>query len=573
MAEEAGVALRSRARRRTRDLAAALIGALAFLLVCGPGVLWPTRIAWLATGDPAMFYLGWSFFRRSPWTWPPSANPDYGLELASSIFFADAIPLLALSMKTIAPAGGPWQYFGIWLLVCFALQGLLAGRLAALYTPSRLAQLLAAALFCFAPIFLWRLHGHYALNAHWLLLAGLWLCLRPLPSSARAWRAWALLVAAAALIHAYLLAMVLALWAADLVRRAIFLRPRRVTLTVIEPGAAVLAAASALWLGGFFALPGGVDVAGGFGFYRANLLSPLDSDGWSFVWPDVGGGAGDYEGFAFLGSGVLLLVLAALTGRAAAVRRDGRAAGPTAERWPLAAVLVVLVLFALSHRWAFGPWEVAVLPLPAPLARAGALLRSSGRMLWPAVYVLMLWGVVAVVRALPGRSGCAVVALATALQAVDTAPGWRRAAAAFAETGTSWASPLRHPFWAEAAGTYRLLRWIPTADASPHWPHLSYFALTHGMATDAVHLARISGVALIDLQRRGRAAVATGAFDRETLYVLDEPSAAAAAEAIDPKADLLVRLDGLNVLAPGWLGHSPMPTGAVPISRLARTGP
>jgi hypothetical protein len=519
-----------------------------------------------------MFYLGWSFFRRSPWAWPPSANPDYGLELASSVFFADAIPLLALSMKTIAPPDGPWQYFGIWLLVCFALQAVFAGRLASLYTPSRLGRLLAAALFCFAPIFLWRLHGHYALNAHWLILAGLWLCLRPLQSSARAWRAWALLVAAAALIHAYLLAMVLALWAADLVRRGLFLVPRRVTLVVVEPVVVLLAAASALWLGGFFAVPGGVDVAGGFGYYRANLLSPLDSDGWSFLWPDVGGGAGDYEGFAFLGAGVLLLVLAALAGRIA-TGRGGRAMGMEAERWPLLAVLVVLALFALSHRWAFGPWEVAVLPLPAPLAWAGALLRSSGRMLWPAVYALMLWGVVAVVRALPGRSGCAVVAVAALLQAVDTAPGWRRAAAAFAHTGTAWASPLQHPFWAEAAGAYRLLRWIPTADASPYWPHLSYFALTHGMATDAVHLARISGVALAELQRRGRDAVATGAFDPNTLYVLDAPSAAAAAAAIDPASDLLIRLDSLNVLAPGWLLHSPMPAGAVATSRAGGPGP
>jgi hypothetical protein len=132
---------------------------------------------------------------------------------------------------------------------------------------------------------------------------------------------------------------------------------------------------------------------------------------------------------------------------------------------------------------------------------------------------------------------------------------------------------MRHPFWAEAAGAYRLLRWIPTADASPHWPHLSYFALTHGMATDAVHLARISGVALAELQRRGRDAIATGAFDRGTLYVLDERSAVAAAAAIDPKADLLIRLDGLNVLAPGWLVHSPMPAGAVAIRRVDRPGP
>src|SRR5262249_23934001 len=46
----------------------------------------------------------------------------------------------------------------------------------------------------------------------------------------------------------------------------------------------------------------------GFGDYSANLLTLVDSDGWSRLLPDLPGGPGQYEGFAFLGLAPILVL-------------------------------------------------------------------------------------------------------------------------------------------------------------------------------------------------------------------------------------------------------------------------
>lgn len=67
-----------------------------------------------------------------------------------------------------------------------------------------------------------------------------------------------------------------------------------------------------MWGAGYFMLKAGVQ-SGGFGFYRMNLLSLLDSNGvWSQLLPDLPNMPGDYEGFSFLGIGLILLAAAAL---------------------------------------------------------------------------------------------------------------------------------------------------------------------------------------------------------------------------------------------------------------------
>lgn len=62
-------------------------------------------------GDPATHWLGWQFFRNSPLLqWPLGANPDYGMEIGSSIIFSDSIPLLAFIFK---PLGAFARYVSI----------------------------------------------------------------------------------------------------------------------------------------------------------------------------------------------------------------------------------------------------------------------------------------------------------------------------------------------------------------------------------------------------------------------------------------------------------------------------
>jgi hypothetical protein len=92
--------------------------------VFGTHILAPWNTGWMLSGmigpDPVQYWLGWTFFRNSPWHWPPGLNPGWGIELASSVFYADAIPLLAITFKAMRHWWDVPQYWGLWIYVCTA---------------------------------------------------------------------------------------------------------------------------------------------------------------------------------------------------------------------------------------------------------------------------------------------------------------------------------------------------------------------------------------------------------------------------------------------------------------------
>ena len=68
------------------------------------------------------------------------ANPDFRMELGTAIYFADAVPLLAMPLKAMRGVLDIPQYVGPWLVACGALQGLLGYCLVALATRHPLAR-------------------------------------------------------------------------------------------------------------------------------------------------------------------------------------------------------------------------------------------------------------------------------------------------------------------------------------------------------------------------------------------------------------------------------------------------
>ncbi|MBK8376033.1 MAG: hypothetical protein IPL18_14760, partial [Sphingomonadales bacterium] len=254
------------------------IGATLFFVITGGRILNPAYIDWLMEGDPATHWLGWQFFRHSPFfQWPMGANPDYGMAIGSSIVFTDSIPLFAFFFKALNPLlADTFQYFGLWLLVCFSLQSLFAWKLLSLITPDKWLPLIGCVFFSVAPVCLWRLHGHYALFGQWVVLAGLYFYFSKTFSISR----WNALLVVTALIHAYLLAMVLVIYLADLVARY---RLRQMTGIkalgyCFSSGLCLL---MVMWAAGYFMVGHGYET-GGFGIYRMNLLALIDpGDIWS----------------------------------------------------------------------------------------------------------------------------------------------------------------------------------------------------------------------------------------------------------------------------------------------------
>ncbi|MFJ4195484.1 DUF6311 domain-containing protein [Pseudomonas sp. NPDC089534] len=523
-----------------------LLGVLAFFLTVGPQVLNPQNIAWLEQGDMATHYLGWAFFRHAPWAFPLGLNPFYGLELGSSIIFSDSNPLLALVFKPFnAWLPDTFQYFGYWLLACFVLQAWFGWKLIGLMTDHPLIRLLGTGLLLLSPPMLLRMGGHLSLAGHFLILAALYLAL--LPDLRRRRLAWGALLAVTALVHAYLLAMVALIWVADLLGKVFAQRLSR-RQSLIE-GVSLLALVSlCCWQAGYFAIADGV-VAGGFGLYRMNLLSPVDPAGWSQVLPNLPKAGGDYEGFNYMGLGVLLLVPLALV----AWLRDRQPLNGTlaARPWLLMA-LAGLWLFALSNQIGIGAWTFGY-PLPKAILGLANVFRASGRMFWPVFYALILAVIFLVVRGYRPRVAMGLLALALLAQVVDSRSGWTglRDGKGVAPA-SAWASPMRDPFWADAAARYANVRSLLPQNQGERWQVIAGFAAAHGLKTDAVYLGRMSTSALELAQQKARRMLASGRYDQDSLYILDDDVLADAANSIVSDNDLLTRVDGLVVLAPGW---------------------
>ena len=522
------------------------LGIASFFLVAGK-TIWPTDIAWIfANSDQATHFLGWQFFRNSPWSWPPGASPNYGLEISNSIFYSDSIPLLALIFKPLSPwLPNNFQYIGIWYLLCFMMQAFFSWKLIGLITQQFLLRIVSIGFFVFSPPMIMRMHGHDSLVGHWLVVAALYLCLQPQKkSTAPTWQ-WSVLAFISALVHSYLLAMVLVLWLADLSKKILCAKPK-ISVLLAECITVLGMTLLALWLSGFFMLDSGYTGIG-FGKYSMNILSPFHPQGWSFVLHDLPlgnlpDGYDDYEGFNFLGIGIIIgIVLAIPHYKKVSSSIYGR-------KWaPLLLILFSLSVFAISNNIRCGNWSVTY-GLPEKLLSIAQVFRASGRMFWP-VYYTVLWSVLYVlINGYSARIVPILMILLVSLHIGDTYAGRRHLTITKKQTLDM---PLHSDFWALAATRYKKIRLVPAGNAKQEWKVFSYYAASHGMATDAVYLARVDTDKLAKLRSESTSILNNGGWASDTLYIL-ENNYLTPALTYQPTHDLLARVDGFNVLAPRW---------------------
>ena len=551
-------------------LAAALLGPLLFFLLFDPRLLEPSYFRWLFwMPDPATQFLGWHFFRLEPWHLPPGAATNYGMEMGSSVVFTDSIPVAALLFK-LAGAVLPdkFQYFGLWMLACYVLQSTFAWLLSGLATRLIVPRLAITALFVLSPLLPDRAIGHYALMAHWLVLAALYLYLRAPERLATA--SWCLLICGAALIHAYLLYMVLAVAFADATRRrwidhaATSLDTLRSTLII---GTAL---AATMWLAGYFTIPtkafsGGTKY---YGRYAVNLNSLWNPQWGSRFLPGQAVIAGSgLEGYAYLGLGVLAMLPLALL----AWWRAGFA-GPVRRLLPLLVAALLLWAMALSNQVAWGDRVLFTVPLPDRLLELVATVRASGRLLWVGYYALILAIPAIIVRNLSAPAATAILVFGLALQAADLSPrylalnGYFRQH--FIDEPAQRADPLPSPFWTAAARRYNTILFVPSLPVPANFSAIGLFAADHAMRINTGSFVLFAVDRVIGATNKREQALVAGRLDPDILYVLDRSHPAAFRGRVD---DAIGTVDGFLVLAPRWFAFDDCCDAAMPAFAHAST--
>jgi hypothetical protein len=470
-------------------LVAAFLGASLFAWIAGWRVLSPTSVDWVLKLDWQHHFMGWHFFRNDPWSWPPGLISSYYAPVGTAIGFTDSIPLVAIPLKLFAFAlPSPLQYLGAWLLACFAAQGAVGALITGLWTRSPLLRVLGGALFVVVPTLLGRV-GHPALASHWLLLWALLLYFRD-------WRRpggmphFAALGLVAGLIHPYLAAMVFAIVAATTARRlfgnAAFIR--RVWLAA-QP---LLALSAGLfigwWCSGLLSLSGADDLAStGLDLYSMNLLGPFASAGGSRFLPQlaVASQLQDFEGFQFLGLGLLMLIpVAALRGL-----RPGL---PWRHILPLALVALAMAIYSLSPRVTFGP--DTILDYSTPALDRLAIFRATGRFFWPATYTLLSLALWSVVTHLRGSIAAALLVAALGVQVADVSTHWVTLRdTAHSDAFHTWPRTMPSQVWEVMLPYHRHIIFYPPEQCGPApvpFLNAAVLAGTYGLSVNTGHVAR-----------------------------------------------------------------------------------
>jgi hypothetical protein len=117
-----------------------------------------------------------------------------------------------------------------------------------------------------------------------------------------------------------------------------------------------------------------------------NLLSPIiPQESGLFPWAGgvIDATGGQYEGFNYLGLGLLLASLVILPVEVSWLRENLK------RHLALFIAFVVLAAFAISHRVFAGHWLLFELPLPHYVYLLFGMFRSSGRFFWPIAYSQM----------------------------------------------------------------------------------------------------------------------------------------------------------------------------------------
>ncbi len=434
-------------------LGAMAIGVIAAVLSMGFDILTgdPEVVAFIS-GDSGIGMAGLRYYLAEDWQWPllhiSGLNTPDGVEIA----LTDSIPSLALPGKVTASLGLPvtaGRLFGLWFLHAFVMQAVAAvWAVRAWGSRSVAAQLAGAAIAVSYPIFLLRVF-HPSLMAQWTILAALALVAGN--DSVRRIERWGVpLLLFCFLTHPYLFAMCGAVLFAGLLDAT----PSERLLKVAGRWTAAvgMSVAAVMFLGGYFRAS--TDGVVGYSRHQASVTGFITPQWSSFVDDDpLLLPSGSFEGFGWVGLGVLVLVvisaLSQLATRGSKHPIHGRpAAGRHLHLWlvgiaglgfallpnlhltgnsepidlvqftedltgspnrarlamGLALILGAAGLVGLSRKVSFGSYarpvlaaaiaagSVGVLTVlrPSVLQTFGAVFRASGRFVWPLLYMVIV---------------------------------------------------------------------------------------------------------------------------------------------------------------------------------------
>ena len=551
----------------TKIVTSLILSILSFVYFCDIRILDPAFNKWLIPGDSETYWLNWLFFQESTlFQLPIFKNYNYGMELSSTIALNDSLPIMALVFKifqNFLPENS--QYFGIWILICFFLQSFFSIKLLNKFSNDTFLIITFSIFFLIAPIFLWRLWGHYSLMAHWLLLASLDLYFEKNFKFSK----WLIMFFLSYLISAYIAVMMFIIFITDIVKRninkQIKFKEIIITLFIFFSSSYLF-----LYLIGYID-PGTKLSTSGFGFYKANVLTFFDSNQlWSYIFNDIKSIEGEHEGFAFLGSGIIFLLFIIIPSY---FYKPQKIIFNKIEGLKYILIIsILLFILALSNNIHIGGYNLFNIDLPKFIEKIFGVIRASGRMVWIPfylIYVLLfvllssysnkkLYKFLIIFALIVNVVDLNKISNLFTLKTGDINVNYKKVYSGpqhisqYKYWEMQWKSPLKSEKWDNFAKIYNKINYVYPKNRPDNYFILAIYAAKNKMSINFGSFSRVKKQKIKEEKAKLKSIVEKNVYDENTLYYFNKKTDWIIAKNNKRDGDLIEVVDGFMILAPGY---------------------
>ncbi len=527
-------------------LTSAIIGAILFIAIYGARILDPTYEDWLFQGgDLTQHYLGWVFFRKSDWHFPLGLIDGVLGSIKISVIYTDSAPIFALFFKLLSPLlPETFQYFGFLGLFSFMMTGACSTLLIHRFNKNGIFCILGSTLYTVSPVILQRLYGHETLSCHFMILLGLILWLYQDHKWEKKWQKkfmmpilWGLLGILAVSIHIYYLPMIYCFWLGSFITDLFkYKKYRRPLLCFVSITSFSLLT---LWLLGAFYTKADIS-AQGLGVNSANIntfWNPLNLQGTRgglVGYPSKGSrflkaldvNKGQYEGYAYVGLGIMLGALILLIASICrSIKRKKRLTSDIGEFlkkrkiWCIAGAVVfaVAIIYAISPSAYFNGRKIYDIYYSESIINFMSSFRATGRFAWVGMYLIFTAVLYGLSRISRKKLMITLLACCTVVQFADmscmiSSKKWYR-------EEKTYTSPLMSPEWEQLAEGCDKLIGLPYDQTENIIYTLSIFAYKHNMSINHFHVARPPFDDILNQYYKNMEQISNGNADPKALYV------------------------------------------------------
>ena len=390
--------------------------------------LYFNNVDWLySTGDVSNAQNGWIFFKNDKWYFPLGKSPNYGLEIGTSIIFSDSIPLFAFFFKIFKNfLADNFQYFSLWIFICFFLQIYIAYLIILKLTKNTFFSILSSFIFLIVPILIYRISFHMTLGGQWIILLAIYLNL--IENKKKEIFYWIVLLVLSTLIHLYFTVMLFVMFFAFLFQK--FLEEKNFINIFLNLIFSIFIVLIFMYIFGYFETPVVSTVSRGYGEFKLDLLSIFDPKAtgapgphWSTFLKDISGTTS--EGFNYFGLGNIFIIFLSIIAFFfnCIKKKDFNIFFRKYIKYFI--IILVFSLWSLTTNLSYGGNEIFNVQLNDYIFGGLSIFAATGRLFWPAYYLLIIFSIVIIFKSFRINYAFAVLFLSLIIQLVDTSPGFK----------------------------------------------------------------------------------------------------------------------------------------------------